>query len=343
MFENIKEYYIMGFGNLGKYLEVFFKDYGEMTFRGFIDNKQEGTANVIIYKPENVPNKNIPVFVGSINYTYEMTVQLRNLGFKNIITFAELTLRYPDLQKYNQSYIGLREDYINNTDKYEKVYKLFADKKSIDILDTIIEYRKTYNVDLYAQIADSPMLQYCDNIAPRNMQVYVDGGAFDGDSVLRAIQNEFEMEKIYFFEPDEASINQAKENLKNINKNIKYLPYGISDKEKVLKFVSNNAFSSHFSEKGNKQVKCVALDDIIEEDRAFIKLDIEGAEYDAILGGEKLFKNKSPFAICVYHKPEDIYRIPFLINEISNNGYKLYLRHYTNNILETVLYGVAND
>lgn len=335
MSENIKKYYIMGFGNLGKYLKDFLADKSYGSFAGFIDNRQIGEN---IYKPE-AADKDAAILVGSINYMYEMTCQLRKLKFKNIITFAELTLTYPELQNYNKSYLGLREDYENNKNEYEKIYNTLSDEKSRKVLDKIVEYRKTYNIDLYSQIADSPALQYCDEIAPRDVGVFADGGAFNGDTVLRAIKNGFIMNKIYFFEPDELSVTQAKENLKNI-KNIEYLPYGLSDKTKILKFTAENSFNSHFSETGDCEVKCVNLDDTVKEDRAFIKLDIEGAEYDAVLGAERLLKNKSPFAICVYHKPEDIYKIPTLIQKISNNGYKLYLRHYTNNILETVLYGV---
>lgn len=333
--KTIKDYYIMGAGALGKYLLTFFNDKKDMTFHGFLDNKSIG-ENII--KP-NDADKSITVIIGSINYLYEMTVQLKELGFESIIPFDSLTLIYPELQNYNMSYIGLKEDLKNNYSEYEKAYNLLSDEKSKRVFSQITEYRKTFDLNLYPRIADKPELQYCDEVAPRNIGVFVDGGAFNGDTVLRAMKNGFKTDKIYFFEPDELSIKQAKENLKNI-KGIKYLPYGISDKEKVLSFAAENAFGSHFTENGNKSVKCVSLDETVIEDKAFIKLDIEGAEKDAILGAERLIKNGSPFAICVYHKPKDIWEIPQLIQQISNNGYKLYLRHYTNNILETVLYGV---
>ncbi|GAB7141326.1 hypothetical protein RsTz2092_12990 [Deferribacterales bacterium RsTz2092] len=76
------------------------------------------------------------------------------------------------------------------------------------------------------------------------------------------------------------------------------------------------------------------------EDRAFIKFDIEGAEVDGINGARRLLRNGSPFAICVYHKPSDFWQIPQLILSINPN-YRLYLRHHTDYVSETVLYGVA--
>ena len=69
-------------------------------------------------------------------------------------------------------------------------------------------------------------------------------------------------------------------------------------------------------------------------------MDIEGAEYQAILGAKKIIdKYKPKLAICVYHKPEDIWELPWLIHKI-NQEYKFYLRHYSFGDVETVLYAL---
>ncbi len=70
----------------------------------------------------------------------------------------------------------------------------------------------------------------------------------------------------------------------------------------------------------------------------FIKMDIEGAEYQSLLGALKTIKKYRPkLAICLYHKPEDIIEIPHIILSI-NPDYKLAIRHYTTCNWETVLY-----
>jgi len=63
-------------------------------------------------------------------------------------------------------------------------------------------------------------------------------------------------------------------------------------------------------------IQCVALDDtLIGWHPTYIKMDIEGAEYDALLGAERLIRSYKPvLAICVYHRPQDIWEIPQLIN-----------------------------
>ena len=69
-------------------------------------------------------------------------------------------------------------------------------------------------------------------------------------------------------------------------------------------------------------------------------MDIEGSEYNALLGSRRIIREQKPkLAICVYHKPEDIIQIPELILSI-NNEYRFYIRHYSTIGGETVLYAL---
>ena len=72
----------------------------------------------------------------------------------------------------------------------------------------------------------------------------------------------------------------------------------------------------------------------------FLKMDIEGSELAALRGAERIIREQRPkLAICVYHKPEDMWEIPgFILN--CHPDYKLYLRHYSISYTETVLYAV---
>ena len=72
----------------------------------------------------------------------------------------------------------------------------------------------------------------------------------------------------------------------------------------------------------------------------FIKMDIEGAELEALRGAESIIRKQRPkLAICVYHKPEDIWTIPMYILSLQND-YRLFLRHYSFGDTETVLYAI---
>lgn len=84
-----------------------------------------------------------------------------------------------------------------------------------------------------------------------------------------------------------------------------------------------------------------AIDNIPEcADATFIKMDIEGAEQNALAGAEKTIRRNRPkLAICIYHSDEDMLDIPERVLAL-NMGYKLYVRHHFGTICETVLYAV---
>ena len=70
----------------------------------------------------------------------------------------------------------------------------------------------------------------------------------------------------------------------------------------------------------------------------YIKMDIEGAEKEALQGARETIKDFTPnLAISIYHKPEDLWEIPILINEINPN-YDFFIRCHNHLCLETVLY-----
>ena len=86
-------------------------------------------------------------------------------------------------------------------------------------------------------------------------------------------------------------------------------------------------------------IETVALDEVLAGKKiTFLKMDVEGAEYDALLGAEKLIKECRPrMAISIYHKPEDIITIPDLILKM-NPDYRITFRHYGLDDLETIMY-----
>ncbi len=69
----------------------------------------------------------------------------------------------------------------------------------------------------------------------------------------------------------------------------------------------------------------VAPPDALVEHADYIKYDVEGAEYEAILGSERLIRRASALSVAAYHRPDDLFRLPILIHGIDPS-YKLYLR-----------------
>ena len=69
-------------------------------------------------------------------------------------------------------------------------------------------------------------------------------------------------------------------------------------------------------------------------------MDIEGSELAALRGARQcILENKPKLAVCLYHKPQDMWEIPLMIKEMLPE-YKIYIRHHTDLLNETVCYAV---
>ena len=101
-------------------------------------------------------------------------------------------------------------------------------------------------------------------------------------------------------------------------------PKGVWDKEDVLTFQVDNENSARnqFVPDGagpaTQQIAVTTIDKLTAElrlDRVdVIKMDIEGAEQKALLGGqETIRKHKPRLAVCVYHGPTDAEQVPKVI------------------------------
>ena len=93
--------------------------------------------------------------------------------------------------------------------------------------------------------------------------------------------------------------------------------------------------------KGTERGVVDKIDNIARDERiTYIKMDIEGAEQEALKGAVQVIQVMKPkLAICVYHKFQDLWEIPFLIRSMHSD-YKLYLRHHTPLEYETVCYAL---
>ena len=103
--------------------------------------------------------------------------------------------------------------------------------------------------------------------------------------------------------------------------------------ELFLSRAPSDASANHLStnEAAGQHIEVMPLDEDILEKITFLKMDIEGAEWDALLGCGRIISQDHPkLAVCVYHGYDDLWRIPALI-ESMNPDYEFYLRHYGGN------------
>ena len=185
--------------------------------------------------------------------------------------------------------------------------------------------------------------QYFDMFPSDRDEIIVDAGAFDGKTETEIFRwGGVNVRKIYAFEANPANFEQCKEYYmeNGYDEKVEFIEKGLWDKKAVM-WIGNGKSSSDssVSQEGKSKIEVTTLDSEVREDKVtFIKMDIEGAELNALKGAKKtIIKNKPRLAICIYHKPEDIYEIPeYLLSLVPE--YKFWIRHYTSNCWETILY-----
>lgn len=188
------------------------------------------------------------------------------------------------------------------------------------------------------QYFEEPFLEYDKD------EVFVDAGAYDLFSTRRLSEIcSGNLKKSYAFEPDQVNFARCKEIMEKKNLSyVKLLPYGTWDSEKTLHFSQAGNVSSSISENGNIVIQTRTIDSSVDrgERVTFIKMDVEGAELKSLMGAhDTIRRNRPKLAICIYHKDEDMVQIPLYIKSLVPD-YRLYVRHYSNNASETVLYAV---
>ncbi len=267
---------------------------------------------------------------------------LRRIGIA-IVVRKILTIPY--LKKTSKvptkGMLAARRFFVENRVRMDRICGLLEDERSKVVYKAVVEFRQTHRWRDKA-VVDSFKEQYFakEIVKISDDEVFVDCGAYTGDTALlfkKKVGGRYK--KIICFEPDHFNYKMLM--AKKIKRLIAFNA-GVWDKTDDLCFNERGATSSGISDKGDVQIKVRAIDDVKEcHDATFIKMDIEGSELNALKGAEKTIReNKPKLAICIYHSNEDMIRIAEYIHEL-NPEYKLYIRQYSYEGYETVLYALS--
>lgn len=173
-------------------------------------------------------------------------------------------------------------------------------------------------------------------------EIFVDGGCYDGENSRMFARWAGNVPKtIYAFEPDQNNFKKCQCVLDEIE-GVSYelVPKGLWSSEKTLGFHAGANEGSRVCTGGEECISVTSLDTAIKGKVTFIKMDIEGAEYEALQGAANLIRQYKPkLAVSVYHKAEDIWELPKLLLSFCPE-YTFYLRHYSLSSEETVLYAL---
>lgn len=151
--------------------------------------------------------------------------------------------------------------------------------------------------------------------------VFIDVGAYEGDTAVFLAMN-FNPSQVYAFEPEAKNFQILSKNARILGHNI-IIPInsGLSDHEGTTHITSNEGESHLSTDKKDQEIKLTAFDYFWPKQNnqdkiTLIKMDIEGAEMQALRGLEKtIIKDKPVLAISIYHNASDFFTIkPWLEN-----------------------------
>ena len=323
-----------------------------------IDSKFRNESRLNSFDPyvEIFPDQKKWTVVLGIGNAYadlkNISTRLKNDGYEVIYPLAALRLLFlKGIEIENYWMTGDFEIFDRCQDQLENAYKKLSDERSRNIFTNILEFRKSGDPFILDD-HDPTELSYLPSDVPwisKNeiLENVIDAGSYDGDTLKSFLKAKINIKNWWCFEPDLGNFAKLNQNRVVFDEKIKVttIPCALWSKTEILTFANGGDFGtgSAISKTGTDTVVATSLDEICNwEVCSLIKMDIEGAELDALKGALNTIKKTRPkLAICVYHKPTDLWEIT---NYLADNfkDYNFYLRTYYEQTFETVLYAVPN-
>lgn len=248
----------------------------------------------------------------------------------------------------NMSYESTEKKYISdNLEKFEDLYDALSDEQSKRTMEGLLNYRLTRDKK-YLSFIKSEETTYLDRTLFSEEMFQrmcagslIDGGAFDGDTAELFIWNLGSTKlDIHCYEPGVQNCKIIKEKM------VKWLPHKITlhntalwcEAEESISFVEDGLAGKVGRLQGT--LKTETIDEYLYKKVGFIKMDIEGAERNALEGARRTIESCHPvLAICAYHLQDDLLVLSDFIRSLHCK-YKIVLRHYMYSSGDTIMYAI---
>ena len=271
--------------------------------------------------------------------------QLTDLGCSRVLPFQTLLWKYPDalLPHY---FFEVPERILEHASALRRVFDLLADDPSRRELVAQLAWR--LRLDYAGMSMPTPAEQYFPSgvLLPDDVERVVDCGAFDGDTIRQFLaQRGDRFGGIVAFEPDPGTCER-------LGAFVKALPAAVRSRVRVrqaavggvagtVRFDAAGGMQSAVGTSGGIAVPCVTLDDELHSWPAtLLKFDIEGSELSALHGAARTIARDHPvLAVCVDHRPEDLWAIPLHIASLGSD-YRYALRSHGDDGFDSVFYAI---
>ena len=236
-----------------------------------------------------------------------------------------------------------RAEFFEHIEQYDEIFKRLADDVSKETFLKIVNFRLSSDITHLNGFTDQQSRQYFEDFLAlsRSGETFADVGSFDGYTSEQFMLRCPDFREVLIFEPLETNMSEIRTRLA-CQPRIRYFPLGLSDRKASLRFTAAGS-ASRLNNDGELIVNVDCLDKIVAEPITFLKMDIEGAELAAIRGAQKLIRTYRPrLAVSVCHRVGDMREISSLILSYCSD-YRIFLRHYTEGVDETVMFFIPSS
>lgn len=337
---HLRDWLVYGAGSTGrKWAAALSAD--RRTVHGFIDRQALSSGALPVFRPGECPpelKRDCAVLIGLHNPGVDIgavRAALRAEGFADVWLLQELIDAWPERAHF---WLAPGQESLPFGDDIRRAHEALADDASRAFFVSLLDQRLNGAAD--ALPAPDPVHPYfpLDLPAPASPIRFIDCGAYTGDTITSFRRHGFAFDAVAAFEPDPAHFPKLSAAL--AGESGFAFPCGVWNTMTQLRFVADDA-ASHFADDGEITVQTVALDQALPNFApTLIKMDIEGAEGQALVGGRRLIEKYRPrLAISAYHRPRDLWELLLQV-DAWDLGYQFHLRGHSFNGFDTVLYGI---
>lgn len=242
---------------------------------------------------------------------------------------VEQELYAPDVPVFGEGLFNM-EYFLQHKKQLEYIYNRLCDDLSRKTFVCSVAYKLTgkikYLIDCETT-KDEITALLKENIKSKN---YIDIGAYTGDTVEEYCKTFGTGMNVYAFEPDIKNYIKMIQRFERENICSKCFNIAAWNTQETLYFAAKSGRASSTVTSGSKklnEIQADRVDNLVNDEIGFIKIDAEGSDKNVISGLSKIINASVPcMKIAAYHRTDDYTEIPETVFGIYDN-YKLYMRH----------------
>lgn len=246
---------------------------------------------------------------------------------KGVLSLYYKKVTQPPYKKFNLNWFQVK--YLKHADKNKEYQHKLNDRITVYFRNPpefLLSVQELYIEEIYKFRTTSQQPKI------------IDCGAHIGMSILFFKLN-YPNATVLAFEPDNKNFESAQKNLTAWNfEGVELLPKAVWTENGHITFQHLNDMGSNIQKTGSHQetnasttrVECVRLKDLLQSPVDFVKLDIEGAEYEVLMDCGASIKNVENLFIEYHGNYNEMHKLTEILELVTAQGFAYYIKEAGN-------------